>query len=75
VRLRKGSGWRKFWLAKRAATQDSVQADTPHEAIRMATLLAPKKRPAWLAQAAADARKQLEEAGLAGSGADTGEVR
>ena len=40
-----------------------------------ATLLAPKKRVAWLDQAAADARKQLEEADLAGSGAEPGEVR
>lgn len=73
--LRKGSGWGTFWLARRAGKQDWVQADTPHEAIRKATLLPPKKRAAWLDQAAADARKQLEEAELAGSGADSGEVR
>ena len=73
--LRKGSGWRTFWLARRAGKQDRVQADTPHEAIRKATLLAPKKAVAWLDQAAADARKQLEEADLAGSGADSGELR
>ena len=73
--LRKGSGWRTFWLARRAGKRDWVQADTPHAAIRKATLLPPKKRTAWLQQAAADARRQLEEADLAGSGADSGEVR
>ena len=73
--LRKGSGWRTFWLARRAGKQDWVQADTPQEAIRKATLLPPKKGAAWLDQAAADARKQLEEADVAGSGADSGEVR
>jgi hypothetical protein len=35
----------------------------------------PKKAVAWLDQAAADARRQLEEADFAGSGADSGEVR
>jgi hypothetical protein len=73
--LRKGSGRRTFWLARRAGKQDWVQADTRYEAIRKATLLAPKKRAAWLHRAAADARKQLEEADFAGSGADSGEVR
>jgi len=73
--LRKGTGWRTFWLARRAGKQDRAQADTPHAAIRKATLLAPKKQVAWLQQAAADAQKQLEEADLAGSGADCGEVR
>jgi hypothetical protein len=73
--LRKGSGWRTFWFARRAGKQDWAQADTPHEAIRKATLLAPKKRAVWLDQAAADARKQLEEADLAGSRADSGDVR
>lgn len=37
-----------------------MRAETPHAAIRKATLLPPKKRAAWLDQAAADARKQLE---------------
>jgi hypothetical protein len=35
----------------------------------------PKKRAAWLDQVAADARRQLEEADLAGSGAASGELR
>jgi hypothetical protein len=73
--LRKGSGWRTFWLARRAGKQGWAQADTPPEAIRKATLLPPKKAVAWLDQAAADARKQLEETDLAGSGADSDEVR
>src|SRR5437763_2051512 len=42
--LRKGSGWRTFWLAKRAGKQDWVQADTPHAAIRKATLLPRRRR-------------------------------
>jgi hypothetical protein len=73
--LRKGSGWRTFWLARRAGKRDWAQADTPIEAIRKATLLAPKKAAAWLDQAAADARKQLEEAHPTRSGADSGELR
>ena len=72
--LRKGSGWRTFWFARRAGKQDWVQADSPQEAIRKATLL-PQKAATWLDLAAADARKQLEEANFAGSGADSGEVR
>jgi hypothetical protein len=55
-------------VARRAGKQDWAQADTAHEAIRKASLLPPKKRAAWLDHAAADARKQLENAYLAGSG-------
>ena len=69
-----GNGRRTFWFARRAGKQDWVQAETPHEAIRKATLLPPKKVAAWLDQTAADARKQLEHADLAGSGADPGGV-
>ena len=60
--LRKGSGWRIFWFARRAGKHDWAQATTPTEAIRKATLLPPKKAAAWLGQAAADATRQLDEA-------------
>ena len=73
--LRKGSGWQTFWLARRAGRQDWVQADTPHEATRKAMLLPPKRRTAWLNQAAARRTKQLEKADVAESGANSGELR
>jgi hypothetical protein len=73
--LRKGSGWRTFWLARLAGKQDWAQADMPHAAIRKASLLPPKKRTAWLDQAATDAQKQLEDAYATRSGADSGEGR
>jgi hypothetical protein len=38
-------------------------------------LLAPKKRTAWLDQVAAEARKQLEEADVTESGANSGQLR
>jgi hypothetical protein len=34
-------------------------ASTAREAIRRATLLAPRKPPAWLSEAAADAERQI----------------
>jgi hypothetical protein len=63
-----------FWLARHAGKRDWVQADAPHEAIRTATLLPPKKR-VRVARSGGGRRKRLEEADLAGSGADPGEVR
>ena len=71
--LRKGSGWRTFWLARRAGKQDWVQADTPQAAIRKATLLPPKKAVGWLDQAVAEARSKLDAASVADQ--DTGEVQ
>jgi hypothetical protein len=71
--LRKGSGWRTFWLAKRAGKKDWAEATTLQEAIRKATLLPPKKRAAWLDRAVGEARSQLEATGVANPG-DEGEV-
>lgn len=70
--LRKGSGWRTFWYARRTGKLDWAEATTPQEAIRKATLLPPKKMPAWLDQAVAEARSQLDAASVADQ--DAGEV-
>ena len=59
------AGWRTFWLARRAGKKDWAEATTPQEAIRKATSLPPKKRPAWLDQAVAEARRQLDAASVA----------
>ena len=70
--LRKGSGWRTFWYARRAGKKDWAEATTPQEAIRRAILLPPKRRAAWLDQAVAEARSKLDAASVADR--DTGEV-
>lgn len=57
--LRGGSTWRWFWLARRRSGR-WCEANTARDAIRQATLLAPKKLPAWLHQAAADAERQVQ---------------
>lgn len=58
--LRKGSGWRTFWCARRAGKKDWTEATTAQEAIRKATLLPPRKRASWLDRAVAEARSQLQ---------------
>lgn len=58
--LRQGSGGRTFWRTRRSGRRDWVQASSLPEAIRRAALLAPKRTPAWLAAAVADAQRQFE---------------
>jgi hypothetical protein len=75
--LRKGSGWRTFWYARRAGKKDWAEATTPQEAIRKATLLPPKKSAAWLDRAVAQARSQLEATSVANpedDGEDSGQA-
>jgi hypothetical protein len=57
--LRRNSGWRWFWAARRAGNVDWSEASTPAEAIRRAILLPARKPPEWLRQAAASAEEQL----------------
>jgi hypothetical protein len=57
--LRRGSGWRWFWVARRSSKADWCEASTAREVIRKATLLAPRKPPAWLSEVAADAERQI----------------
>jgi hypothetical protein len=57
--LRRGSGWRWFWVARRSGKADWCEASTACEVIRRATLLPPRKPPAWLSEVAADAERQI----------------
>lgn len=57
--LRQGSSWTWFWLAHRKASADWSEASTAREAIRRASLLPPRKLPAWVNEAAAEAERQL----------------
>jgi hypothetical protein len=57
--LRRGSGWRWFWVARRSGKTDWCEASTASEVIRRATLLPPRKPPAWLSEVAADAERQI----------------
>jgi hypothetical protein len=57
--LRRASGWMWFWVARRKGHADWCDGSTAREAIRRATLLAPRKPPAWLREAAADAEHQI----------------
>jgi hypothetical protein len=57
--LRAGSGWTWFWIARRKGKLDWWEASTAREAIPRATLLPPRKPPAWLSEAAADAERQI----------------
>jgi hypothetical protein len=57
--LRRNSGWRWFWAARRAGRLDCQEASTPAEAIRRAILLPAGKLPAWLGEAAATAEQQV----------------
>ena len=60
--LSRSSGWSLFWIARRAGRTDWSESTTPREAIRRATLLPPKKPPAWLIAAAAEAERQIDDA-------------
>ena len=57
--LRRGSGWRWFWVARRSGKADWCEASTAREVIRRATLLSPRNPPAWLSEVAADAERQI----------------
>jgi hypothetical protein len=57
--VRRGSGWRRFWMARRAGNVDWHEATTPAEAFRRAILLPARKPPEWLRQAAATAEAQV----------------
>jgi hypothetical protein len=59
--LRQRSSWTTFWVARRKGRNDWAQADSAREAIRRATLLAPRKPPSWLLAAAADAERLIDE--------------
>jgi hypothetical protein len=55
----RGGSWRWFWLAHRRGSGGWSEASTAREAIRRAMLLPPRKLPAWLNEAAADAEREL----------------
>jgi hypothetical protein len=57
--LRRGSSWRWFWLAHRRGSGGWSEASTAREAIRRAMLLPPRKLPAWLNDAAAQAEREI----------------
>ena len=61
--LRRDSGWRWFWAAHRAGTGAWSEASTAREAIRRAMLLPRRKLPAWVNEVAAEAERQLTDAG------------
>ena len=56
-----GSAWQWEWLARRRGQRDWKQGPTAREAIRRATLTAPRQQPGWLLDAAAHAVKELDE--------------
>jgi hypothetical protein len=56
---RRGSSWTWFWLARRRGIGGWSEASTAHEAIRRAMLLPPRKLPAWLNDASAEAEREL----------------
>jgi hypothetical protein len=51
--------WAWFWIARRKGRSDWSEASTAREAIRMATLLPPRKPPAWLLKAAVEAERKI----------------
>ena len=53
------SSWRWSWLAHRRGSGGWSEATTAREAIRRATLLPPRKLPAWLNEAAAQAERKI----------------
>ena len=57
--VRRGSSWSWFWVARRKGRGAWSEATTAREAIRKATLLPPRKLPAWLNAVAADAENQV----------------
>ena len=56
---RRASGWAWLWVARRRGHADWCDGSIAREAIRQATLLAPREPPAWLSAAAADAERQI----------------
>jgi hypothetical protein len=59
-----GSGRQWEWLVCRHGQRDWKQGPTAREAIRRATLTAPRQQPGWLLDAAAQAVKELETSSL-----------
>ena len=57
--LRRGGSWRWFWLAHQKGRGGWSEATTAREAIRRALLLPPRKLPAWVNQAAAEAERRI----------------
>jgi hypothetical protein len=57
--LPRASGWAWFWVARRKGLGEWCDGSTAREAIRRATLLPPRKPPAWLGEAAADAERLI----------------
>ena len=57
--LMRGTSWTWFWLARRKGSSGWSDASTAREAIRRAMLLRPRKLPAWLSEAAAEAERAL----------------
>ncbi len=57
--LRRGGSWTWFWLAHRRGSGGWSEATTAREAIRRAVLLPPRKLPAWVNDAAADAERRI----------------
>ncbi len=53
------------WLARRHGQRDWKQAPTAREAIRRATLTAPRQQPGWLLDAAAQAIKEARDVSAA----------
>ena len=57
--LTRGSSWTWFWLARRTDSSTWSEPSATREAIRRAMLLPPRKLPAWLHNAAANAEREL----------------
>jgi hypothetical protein len=56
---RPDSRWEWVWIARRRGQVDWRQAPGAREEIRQATLVAAGKQPAWLAEAAGRAEREL----------------
>jgi hypothetical protein len=57
--IRQAKSWAWFWIARRKGRSDWSEASTAREAIRMATLLPPRKPPSWLLEAALEAERKI----------------
>ena len=60
--LKRGSGWRCFWLVQRTGSAGWSEASTAREAIRRALLMPPRKIPSWVSEAAATAEREITAA-------------
>src|SRR5205823_3766860 len=60
--LKRGGSWNWFWLAHRRGSGGWSEASTAREAIRRAVLLPPRKLPAWVNHAAAEAERRITAA-------------